>query len=144
MKIEGYVQIGMKAPQIAAALGRDRTTIYKELRRGAYTRRTTDLIEYTSYSATIAQNDYRYKATAKGPCYKVGKDFQFVEFIEKKILEDGYSPAAALAAVKLEGQRFETNICVKTLYNYIDKKFFITLRNRHLLIKGKRKAKEGI
>lgn len=141
-KIEGYVQIGMKAAQIAAALGRDRSTIYKELRRGAYNRKTTDLIEYTSYSAEIAQKDYECKATAKGPSFKVGKDFRFVDFIEKKILEDGYSPAAALAAVKLEGRHFETSICVKTLYNYIDKNFFLDLRNKHLLIKGKKKEKK--
>ena len=102
-KIEGYVQIGMKAPAIAAALGRERSAIYKELRRGKYTRLTTEWKEISAYSAEIAQRDHEEKASGKGPALKIGRDFAFADFIEQKIVIERYSPAAALAAIKLEG-----------------------------------------
>ena len=140
-KIEGYVAIGMKAPAIAAALGRERSAIYKELRRGRYTRLTSEWEEVISYSAEIAQNDYEKKASGKGPSLKIGKDFGFADFIEQKIVEERYSPAAALAAIKLEGRHFTTEVCVKTLYNYIDVGIFSELENKHLLRKSKKKPK---
>ena len=140
-KIEGYVAIGMKAPAIAKALGRERSAIYKELRRGRYTRLTSEWETITVYSAEIAQRDYAEKAAGKGPSLKVGKDFAFADFIEQKIIREKYSPAAALAVIILEGHHFETKICVKTLYNYIDSGIFSELGNNHLLRKGKRKSK---
>ena len=48
-----------------------------------------------------------------------------------------YSPGAALAAARKAG--FEISVCVNTLYDYIEKKVFLTLRNKHLLVKGRRK-----
>lgn len=140
-KIEGYVQIGMKAAQIAVALGRERSTIYKELRRGRYIRLTTEWEEVSAYSAEIAQRDHEEKAAGKGPALKIGRDFAFADFIEQKIITERYSPAAALAAIKLEGQHFETEVCIKTLYNYIDAGIFSELENRHLLRKGKKEPK---
>lgn len=138
-KIEGYVAIGMKAPAIAAALGRERSAIYKELRRGRYVRLTSEWKEVTAYSAEIAQRDYEEKAAGKGPALKIGKDFAFADFIEQKIILEKYSPAASLAAIKLEGRHFATEICIKTLYNYIDAGIFSVLENRHLLRKSKRR-----
>ena len=93
----------MKAPAIAAALGRERSAIYKELRRGRYTRLTTEWKEVSAYSAEIAQRDHEEKASGKGPALKIGRDFAFADFIEQKIITERYSPAAALAAIKLEG-----------------------------------------
>ena len=141
IKIEGYVAIGMKAPAIAVALGRERSSIYKELRRGRYTRLTTEWEEVTAYSAEIAQRDYEEKATGKGPSLKIGKDFAFADFIERKIVEERYSPAAALASINLEGQHFTTEVCIKTLYNYIDAGIFSELGNKHLLRKNQKKPK---
>lgn len=141
MKIEGYVAIGMKAPAIASILGRERSTIYKELRRGRYTRLTTEWKEVVAYSAEIAQRDHEEKAAGKGPSLKIGKDFAFADFVERKIIQERYSPAAALAAIKLEGRHFETEVCVKTLYNYIDAGIFSELGNKHLLRKSKKESK---
>lgn len=122
----------MKASAIAAALGRDRSAIYKELRRGRYTRLTTEWEEVRSYSAEIAQKDHEEKVAGKGPSLKIGKDFAFANYVEQKIIREKYSPAAALAAIKLEDQHFATEVCVKTLYNYIDAGIFAELKNEHL------------
>lgn len=56
-----------------------------------------------------------------------------VKFIEKKIIEDKYSPASALAEAKKKG--YEVNFCVKTLYNYIYEGVFTNLTNDALPVK---------
>lgn len=49
----------------------------------------------------------------------------------QEIIEDGYSPAAALAKTKEEGYTF--TICATTLYSYIDKGVFLHLTNNYRL-----------
>lgn len=51
----------------------------------------------------------------------------------------GYSPAAALASIEIEGKEFSTSICVGTFYNYITKGVFLRLTNADLPEKPKRK-----
>ena len=63
------------------------------------------------------------------------------EYIENKIVENKYSPEAALAAVATSGIEFSTTISVRTLYRYIDNGIFLKLTNKHLPVKGKKKKK---
>ena len=126
-KLEALYSHKISVSEIACYLGRHRSTIYKELKRGRYTRRTSEWEEVTAYSADIAQEDYCRKATAKGAPLKIGRDFAFVNYIERKIIQERYSPEAALAAIRLEGLTFATSICAKTLYNYIDSGLFLRL-----------------
>ena len=62
-----------------------------------------------------------------------------LQHIEKKIAEDGYSPAAVLGEIKEQGLEFKTSICESTLYSYIDKGVFLTITNKNLLVKGQKK-----
>ena len=141
-KLEALYSHKISVSEIACYLGRHRSTIYKELKRGRYTRRTSEWEEVTAYSADIAQEDYCRKATAKGAPLKIGRDFAFVNYIERKIIQERYSPEAALAAIRLEGLTFATSICAKTLYNYIDSGLFLRLGNKHLLYKSRKKPKQ--
>lgn len=61
------------------------------------------MIEYYSYSADIAQQDYDYKASSKGPELKILKDYA-VEYVEYKIIEEKYSPDAII--MELENNDF--------------------------------------
>ena len=61
------------------------------------------------------------------------------EYIERKIIVEDRSPAAALAEIRLEGQTFKTSICVSTLYSYITKGVFLSLTNSNLPEKSKQK-----
>lgn len=142
IKIEALVNNKMKPGEIAAYLGRELSGIYKELKRGEYTRLTYQLEEVTSYSADIAQRDYDYKATAKGAPLKIGKDFALVEYIEQKIRKEGYSPCAVLGEIAVKNLSFSTTICHKTLYNYIDSGLFLHLTNKNLLRKGEKQKTE--
>lgn len=141
-KLEALYSHKVSVSEIARYLGRHRSTIYKELRRGRYNRRTTDWREVVAYSADIAQEDYNRKATAKGAPLKIGQDFAFAAYIEQKIIREKYSPAAALAVIRLEGMSFDTTVCTKTLYNYIDSGLFLHLGNQHLLYKSRKKLKQ--
>lgn len=141
IKIEALSAAGHKPLEIAALLSRHPSTIYRELARGRYERMDTNLILHTAYSADIAQQDSNYRCSGKGPALKLGNDFAFVQFIESKILNDHYSPAAALAALVFERPDIQTRICVKTLYNYIGQGLFLHLTNKDLLRRGEHKRR---
>lgn len=125
---------------IAGKLGFSRQTIYNEIRRGTYLH-TCDYWEEERYSAQKAQRVTEYNQTAKGRPLKIGTDHAYADFLEHKILEDRFSPAAALAAAR--GAGYQTQISVNTLYSYIDKKVFYQLGNKHLWEKWKKRAKKS-
>ncbi|WP_130871337.1 IS30 family transposase, partial [Intestinimonas massiliensis (ex Afouda et al. 2020)] len=91
------------------------------------------------YSADKAQQTHDYNQTAKGRPLKIGTDRAYADFLERKILDNRFSPAAALAAARAEGH--QTVICISTLYSYIDKGVFLHLTNAHLWEKSKRKKR---
>ena len=123
---------------IARVLGCSRQTIYNEIKRGSYMH-TCDFWEEKRYSAQKGQQVTQHNQTAKGRSLKLGKDYAYAEFLERKILQDRYSPAAALAAARRAGYR--TEISVNTLYSYIDKRVFFTLSNNHLWDKWKKRPR---
>ena len=125
--------------EIARQLGFCERTIYYELRRGSYMH-TCDFWDEKRYSAQKGQQTHNYNQTAKGRPLKIGCDHTSATYIEHKIIVDRYSPAAALAAAKR--YNFQTHICVSTLYSYINKRVFLTLTNKHLWDKRRKKQKK--
>lgn len=101
---------------------------------------TCDFWDEKRYSAQKGQQIHRCNQTAKGRPLKIGSDHTFAAYIEHKIIVDRYSPAAALAAARR--YNFQTRICVSTLYSYIDKRVFLTLTNKHLWDKRRKKQKK--
>ena len=89
----------------------------------------------TRYSPDIAQEYMNGVLTAKGADLKIGNEKEFADRIEDIIINEGYSPAAALAKVKAEGIDF--TVCVTTLYSYIDKGVFLNLTLKDLPEKRK-------
>ena len=66
IKIEALQKAGTCVKEIAAYIGCSVSTVYRELKRGSYKRLTSEWETVSAYSADIAQQDYDYKATAKG------------------------------------------------------------------------------
>ena len=132
IKIEALQKTGTCVKEIAAYIGCSVSTVYRELKRGSYKRLTSEWETVSAYSADIAQRDYDYRATAKGAQLKVGDDHAFAAYIEQKIISERYSPAAVLGEIRARGLAFQTTVCVKTLYNYIDRRVFLRLSNEHL------------
>lgn len=139
LRIESFLKCKMSVQEIADEIGVHRNTIYNEIKRGLTPQRTTELIDVEVYCADTAERKYRENLAAKGPGLKIGKDRKLAEYIENKIIEEGYSPAAVLGEIKVSGLRFDTSICEATLYSYIKKGLFLNLEVVHLPCKGKKK-----
>ena len=138
-KMDTMLNSGHKVVEVAEYLHVHRSTIYREIKRGENTHRNSDYTEETRYSSDLGQKNHDWNAQGKGRNIKIGNDRPLAEYIEGKIIEDKYSPEAALAAAAESGIEFTTSISVRTLYRYIDKGIFLKLTNKDLPVKGKRK-----
>ena len=69
--------------------------------------------------------------TRKGAPIKLGKDFAFAEYVEKRVMKDKISPCVLVGEMKKSG-KFNTNVSKSTLYRYISRGFFLHLRMKHL------------
>ena len=139
LKIETMLKDKRHKQEIADEIGVHLKTIYNEIKRGRYIHTNSDLTEEERYSPEMAEAAYREHLAAKGPDLKIGNDHELAQHIEKKIAEDGYSPAAVLGEIKEQGLEFKTSICESTLYSYIDKGVFLTVTNKNLPAKGQKK-----
>lgn len=142
LKIEKMLKEGKKQAEIARALRVDPSTISRELKRGTYMHLNSDLTEEERYSPDIAQQNYKRHLSEKGPDVKIGHDHEYAGHIEKKILEEGYSPGAVLGEIEEEGLTFKTKISKTTLYRYIEKGV-LGVTNKDLLRKKKKKKKQN-
>lgn len=139
LNIEKYLRQGMTKQAVADALGVSLRTVYYELKRGQYIHTNSDLTEEVRYSCDVAESVKKYNGTNKGPQLKIGNDHELAAYIERRIVEDGYSPAAVLGEIRVKGMKFKTSICKSTLYSYIRKGVFLTLEMRDLPRHGKNK-----
>ncbi len=138
-KLEAALLAGEKPQAIADKLHVHVSTIYRERNRARMIHRNSDWTEEERYNPDEAHRLYRENLKAKGASLKIGKDYALAEYLEKKVVEDGYSPAAALASIELEGKEFSTKICTNTFYSYIEKGVFLHLTNADLPEKPKKK-----
>ena len=142
LKIQGALRTGAKPAEIAKMIGCCRATIYNEINRGQCVQQH-DAEFVTEYCADVAERKYQENLRAKGPDIKLGNDFELAEFLENKIIDDRFSPGAALAFIREQGLQFKTQICENTLYNYIYRgDIFLRLSKEHLLYKGKHHKKK--
>ena len=126
LQIETLFNAKKKVKEIAEILGLHITTIYKELKKGQYEHIVKqDTFWYgvkirkeIRYSAQISQDRYDRVCTAKGRPLKIGNDFAFVEYMEKRVNEDKISACAVLGEIKYKNLPF-TRISKTTLYRYI-------------------------
>ena len=145
LKMEVLLKAGHTPKEIAILLDKHISTIYRERDRGIFIARNSDETTEMRYSPDIAQEYINEILAAKGPGLKIGNEYAFANRIEEIIVNDKYSPAAALAKVKEEGCLFK--VCVTTLYSYIDKGIFLSITNKNLPVKcknDKRKYKKVI
>lgn len=134
LKLEALLKAKVSLKEIAKILGgRSERTIRREMQKGTVTLLNSDLTERKEYSADVAQKLHDELGSHKGPSLKIGNNFALVEHIEKMIGEEKYSPYAALEDAKQHG--IEVNICLKTLYNYIDNGLFLHITNKDLPVK---------
>ncbi len=141
IKMETLLNKGHSKREVADYLHVHRSTIYREYDRGKYIHRNSDYTEEERYSSDLGQKAHDWNAQAKGKSLKIGNDRELAECIEDKIVNEKYSPEAALADIAKGEKKFKTSISVRTLYRYIDSGIFLRLTNKELPIKGKKKKK---
>ena len=141
LKIEQMLKEGAKQSEIARALRVDPSTISRELKRGTYQHLNSDLTTEERYSPDIAHQRYKRNLSEKGPEVKIGHDHEYAGHIEKKILEERYSPGAVLGEIEEEGLTFQTKVSKTTLYRYITNGV-LGVTDKDLLRKKKKKKKQ--
>ena len=134
-KIETLLKEKMSPFDIAKRLGRHVRTIEREIKRGTVRLLNSDLNYRKEYCADAGQRVYEENSKNKGPGLKIGKDHKLAKHIEKKIIKHKYSPDAVIGEIRVKGLKFETSICTKTLYNYIDQGVFANITNKDLPVK---------
>lgn len=138
LTIEKMLKIKTPKKKIAEALGVCERTIYYEIKRGLCVQQINECDFEERYCPEVAERKYQQHLRDKGPNLKVGKDHAFVAYVERKIIDEHYSPGAVLAEIKALNL-FETDICESTLYNYIyGGMVFLELTPEHLHDKGRR------
>ncbi len=128
LQIETLTNAKQSKQYIADYVGINIRTLYYDLNRGAYEHmvKTSNfwygdkIKKETRYSAQIAQQKYELACTAKGRPLKLGNDFEFVRYIEKRVKQDKISACAVLGQIKRNNISFKTTISKTTLYRYIE------------------------
>ena len=133
---------GHSKKEIAEELGVHISTVYRELKRGTYEHLNSDYTTEERYSPEKAEARYQEGLAAKGAPLKIGKNHAAAQFIEDKIGNEDYSPAAVCALLKQEKYKhFGITFCRATIYKYVEDGVFLTLTNQDLPEKGDRKKK---
>lgn len=140
LNLEVLLKAKHSPKEIAGIIGVDQSTIYRELKRGRYVHRNSDWTEEVRYSPELAQAKKNELSQNKGRDLKIGNNIALANEIERLIIAEKNSPAAALANIRRSG-KFKETICVNTLYSYIKKGVFLHLSYEHLPEKKKRQKR---
>lgn len=136
IQMEVLIRAGHSKKEMAAILGCHISTIYRELKRGSCKQYDTYLREYYVYSVAVAQDDCRRKRSNCGAPLKLGGNAALSDFVERRIMRDKYSPAAVAAELRRSDLGY---LCEDTIYRYIRRKLFPSLRASNLPEHGIRK-----
>ena len=142
--IQRLLEQNVSKKQIARLLCRNISTIRREIKRGSVVQRTQkryiskriDDLGYTEKQVYFAQSGQaRYEMNRARGGRKSGLFLcrDFIEFAEDKILNEKWSPDAAVGYAK-KNRLFEKVPSTVTLYSWIDRRF-LKVKNINLLFK---------
>lgn len=138
-QIEVLLNLGVPKVKIAQTVGIARSTLYSEINRGSTTQLDSNLNSYTKYFADLGQKVYEQnRSNSKNPL-KLVKAADFINYAQKQILVNKLSPDA-ICGYASKHNLFETMVCTKTLYNYIDQSL-LQVKNINLPLKVKLSVK---
>lgn len=134
--IETMLKNAHQPKEVSIFLGKSRRCIEREIKRGKVENLNTDLTKKKVYSSDRGQDVYDLNATAKGPQLKLGKNYELVDFVSRKILDDKCSPDVVAHLMKAQGM--SGAVCTKTLYSYVEQGLIPGVSNGSLWEKGER------
>ncbi len=147
--IERQLSMGVAKKQIARILGRDISTIRREIKRGSVVQRKTKTYiskraddpgytEIEQYFSEVGQRRYEQNRLHCGRKCQLAECREFVQYAEEKMLIAKWSPDGIVAEAKRK-HLFENTVSTVTLYKWIDM-HLIKVRNIDLLQKCRRKV----
>jgi IS30 family transposase len=150
-EIEKALRSGASLRGIAKALGRPASTVFREIKRGAVLQRKAKsyisskpddpgYIENAVYFADTGQAAAARNMGNRTGAYKLFQSPELIRYIENAILEKRYSPDSIIGGLKRNGHHFETMVCTKTVYNYIERGQ-MAVKNLDLILKPRLKVK---
>ena len=77
------------------------------------------------YSVCVAEDDARKKRANCGAPLKLGGNLQLAAYVERRIIQDRWSPAAVSADLRRSDLGY---LCEDTIYRYIHRRIFATLQ----------------
>lgn len=105
---------------IAKVVGVHKSTVSRELERGAYEHENDDGTKVIRYSAKLGQQRYDEKQSKKGSVVKIAKDPKLLRDLDHLIGVEGLNPHAALNHLMLTGG-YKTTLSMATVYSYLEK-----------------------
>lgn len=146
--IEKLLRVGEKISRIAKILEKDVSTIYREIKRGAYEHISDNYFQVVTekrYAAELAHSKYRQNLKSKGGNIKIKDDIEQIRYINNILSTGLYSPQSVLYMIENEGIKFKTKIkSVNTLYSYIKKGIFPDITMDFSLVKKKKHKKRRV
>lgn len=138
-QIAAYIEEDLTISEIGRRMGRDKSTISREIKRGTVQQLDTFRKPYEKYFPDVGARVYEENRKNCGNHSKVMEAWEFNAFAEKKILEDKWSPDAVVGHAKRH-KKFEYIPSTKTLYNWIDEGK-LSIINMDLAMKLRRSTK---
>lgn len=135
LRIEKLFNSGCSYRAIAKRLGFAVSSIHYEVKRGLYVHRNHNWTETPKYSATIAEDNAEWQASAKGGILKIGKNHAYARYVSQQI-HAGMSPDAITGYLRNQNQ---WTVSTPTLYRYIDMGIIPNVTNKSLWQKAKKK-----
>lgn len=127
LQIEALFNARIDNANIAKQIGVSLRTIQRELKRGEYQHLKKQsnfwygdkYKRVIKYSADIAHRKYKINCTAKGRPLKIGKDYDFINYINNRVKNEHITAHAVWGEILYKQIPFNTKISKQTLYNYI-------------------------
>ena len=117
--IEKRLLAGDSITAIASDLGRSRTTIYNEIKRGSVVQIKQNKAGLT-YLADTGQTVYKRNRQGSFNTLRAGFIEPFLSWIEEKVRQDKWSIDAAVGFARYRNMFVRNEmVCTKTLYNYL-------------------------
>lgn len=140
LTIERMLARGYHKQTIADAIGCSLATIYNEIKRATYEHTNYDLTTETRYNPDGSQARYDRLKRLKGPRPKLEDTDQAAE-IAWLIIQENYSPEAAMFRLQAEGNYQDPVRSVNTIYRAIRKGYIEGVTMENCPLHGRRKTK---
>lgn len=139
--IEIMLKDGKDPKEIALAVDKHYTTIYREIKRGTMEFLNWDYSTRKEYCCDVGERIMKENARNKGLEKKLIKETEFLEHIAYLIKEKKYSPYAVLQDLKKRDD-CPVSMCETTLYKYIHEGLIPGVSDKDLYIKANKKQKK--